>query len=80
MHVRRLLEVPAMSEIARTVSPEQLTPVRGLADTIMQAAEGNDIRAFVETDYGVPLAAHEPVRQQRADRPDRGDAFARASS
>jgi len=51
MHVRRLLEVPAMNEIARTASPGQIAPVRELADTIMGAAERADIRAFVETDY-----------------------------
>ena len=35
MHVRRLLEIPAMIEIARTVSPDQLAPARELADAIM---------------------------------------------
>jgi DNA-binding GntR family transcriptional regulator len=51
MHVRRLLEIPAMTEIARTVTPEKLDPVRRLADAIMEAAERDDIRGFVETDY-----------------------------
>jgi DNA-binding GntR family transcriptional regulator len=51
MHVRRLLEIPAMKEIARTASPEQIAPVRELADAIMAAAERDDMRAFVETDY-----------------------------
>jgi DNA-binding GntR family transcriptional regulator len=51
MHVRRLLEVPAMNEIARIASPEQIAPVRELGDAIMAAAERGDIRAFVETDY-----------------------------
>jgi DNA-binding GntR family transcriptional regulator len=51
MHVRRLLEVPAMIEIARTVPPEQLQGVRQLAEAIMLAGEQSDIRAFVETDY-----------------------------
>ena len=51
MHVRRLLEIPAMIEIARSASPEQISQVRELADAIMRAAEESDIRAFVETDY-----------------------------
>jgi DNA-binding GntR family transcriptional regulator len=51
MHVRRLLEIPAMIEIARTAAPEQLDPVRELAEATLEAAERSDIRAFVETDY-----------------------------
>jgi DNA-binding GntR family transcriptional regulator len=51
MNVRRLLEVPAMVLIAGTSSPEQLAPVRDLANTIMQRALSGDIRAFVEADY-----------------------------
>jgi DNA-binding GntR family transcriptional regulator len=51
MHVRRLLEIPAMIEITRTVSPDQIRPVRELADAIMQAALNSDIRSFVEADY-----------------------------
>jgi DNA-binding GntR family transcriptional regulator len=51
MHVRRLLEIPAMLEIARTVSPEQLGPPRELAETIKAASLRGDIRAFVAADY-----------------------------
>lgn len=51
MHVRRLLEVPAMLEVARLASRDELLPVRALADTIMRAAERREIRAFVEADY-----------------------------
>ena len=51
MHVRRLLEIPAMIEIARTATPARLRPVRELADAIMVAGEKDDIRTFVETDY-----------------------------
>ncbi len=51
MYVRRLLEVPAMAAIARSASPEQIAPIRELAETTMQAALGDDIRAFVEADY-----------------------------
>lgn len=51
MHVRKLLEIPAMIEIARATTPEQLAPVRELAEAILRAAEQNDIRTFVETDY-----------------------------
>ncbi|MEI7744110.1 MAG: GntR family transcriptional regulator [Chloroflexota bacterium] len=51
MHVRKLLEIPAMIAIARACSPEQIAPVRELAESIMAAAEAGEIRAFVETDY-----------------------------
>jgi len=51
MYVRRLLEVPAMTAIARTSTPEQIAPVRDLANAIMQAALAGDIRGFVEADY-----------------------------
>ena len=51
MHVRRLLEIPAMVQIAGNATPDQIRPVRDLADAIMAAAREGDIRAFVETDY-----------------------------
>lgn len=51
MQVRRLLELPAMVEIAQTVTPEQIAPLRELADAIMQAAVNGDMRGLVETDY-----------------------------
>ncbi len=51
MQVRRLLEIPAMVQIAETVTAEQLAGPRELAEAIMAAAERGDIRAFVETDY-----------------------------
>ena len=44
MHVRRLLEIPAMVQIAGNATPDQIRPVRDLADAIMAAArEGQDV-------------------------------------
>ncbi len=51
MHVRRLVEIPTMREIARTVSPEALAPVRQLASSIMESAREGDLKSFVLTDY-----------------------------
>jgi DNA-binding GntR family transcriptional regulator len=55
MQVRRLVEIPTMLDIARTVSPEAIRPVRRLADAVMQAAHEGDLKRFVETDYAFHL-------------------------
>ena len=55
MQVRRLVEIPTMLDIARTVSPEAIRPVRRLADAVMQAAQEGDLKRFVETDYAFHL-------------------------
>ncbi len=51
MHVRRLLEVPTMRDIARTATPDALRPLRQLADAIMQSAREGDLKGFVVADY-----------------------------
>lgn len=51
MQVRRLVEIPTMRDIARTVSPDAIRPLRQLADSIMQSARDGDLKGFVETDY-----------------------------
>ena len=51
MQVRRLLEIPTMLAIARTVSVDQIRPLRRLADSILSYALEEDLKRFVETDY-----------------------------
>lgn len=51
MHVRRLLEVPTMRDIARTATPDAIRPLSQLADAIMQSARVGDLKSFVVADY-----------------------------
>jgi DNA-binding GntR family transcriptional regulator len=51
MHVRRLVEIPTMREIAQTAQPAELSRVRDLAVSILQSASDGNLKAFVQTDY-----------------------------
>ena len=51
MHVRRLVEIPTMLEIARAATREDVEPLRVLAVSIIRSAQTGDLKSFVETDY-----------------------------
>ena len=51
VQIRQLLEVPTTCRIAESATPEDIAPLRAMADMILEHARNNDLRGFVEVDY-----------------------------
>ena len=50
-HLRRLLEIPTVAELARRGCPEALPELRALADETAEAVRAGDALAYVEADH-----------------------------
>lgn len=51
VEIRRLIEVPTNCSIAKTITAQQLAPLRRMAKDILRHARHKDVRGFVEVDY-----------------------------
>lgn len=75
--IRLLLEVPTIAEVARHgTTPEQLHHLRGLATSIRESAEADDLIGFLETDRKfhialIDLVGNEPLSRMVAALRDR---------
>jgi DNA-binding GntR family transcriptional regulator len=49
-YLRCLIEVPTVAKLAQTADPKPVTALRPLAQAIVDAADGGDLIAYVETD------------------------------
>jgi DNA-binding GntR family transcriptional regulator len=50
-HLRRLLEIPTVTELARQGCPEALPALRALADETVEAVREGDVLAYVDADH-----------------------------
>lgn len=54
--IRALIEVPVVTGLIRTVSPERLAALRPAADAIVAAARARDLIGYIEADQAFHLA------------------------